>query len=62
VFEIAQVTKEKTSQVKDCATLTLGASDDKPHKDDQIRKNEVQYDVSQEEYDSNVGSILEQLK
>jgi len=40
----------------------LGASDEKPHKDDEARKNEAQYDVAQEEYDFIVGSILEQLK
>jgi hypothetical protein len=40
----------------------LGALDEKPHKDDEARKDEAQYDATQEEYDSNVGSILEQLK
>ncbi len=40
-----QATKEKTSLVKDCATSTLGASNEKPHKDDETRKDEAQYDV-----------------
>ncbi len=52
--------KEKVGQVKDRVASTLGASNEKPHKDDEARKDEVQYDVAQ--YDSNVGSILEQLK
>ncbi len=57
-----QTTKEKASLVKDCATSTLGASNEKPHKDDESRKDEAQYDVAQEEYDPSVGSILEKLK
>jgi hypothetical protein len=40
----------------------LGTSDEKPHKDDETGKDEAQYDVVQEEYDSSVGSILELLK
>jgi hypothetical protein len=40
----------------------LGALDEKPHKDDEVAKDEAQYDDAQEEYDSGVGSILEQLK
>jgi hypothetical protein len=62
VFKTTQVTKEKTSLVKDCAASTLGASNEKPHKDDETGKDVAQYDVAQEEYDPSVGSILEQLK
>jgi hypothetical protein len=62
VFETTQATKEKASRVKDRATSTLGAWNEKPHKDDETRKDEAQYDVVQEEYDSSVASILEQLK
>jgi hypothetical protein len=62
MFETAQDTKEKTNQVKDHAASTLGALDEKPHKDDETGKDEVQYDVAQKEYDSSLGSILEQLK
>jgi len=40
----------------------LGTSNENPHKDDEARKNEAQYDASQEEYDFGAGSILEQLK
>jgi hypothetical protein len=40
----------------------LGALDEKPHKDDEAGKDEAQYDVAQEEYDSKASSILEQLK
>jgi len=40
----------------------LGASYEKPHKDDEVAKDKIQYDVAQKEYDSSVGSILEQLK
>jgi hypothetical protein len=40
----------------------LGALDEKSHKDDEVGKNEVQYDVVQEEYDFSASSILEQLK
>jgi len=35
----------------------LGTSYEKPHKDDEVTKDEAQ-----EEYDFGVGSILEQLK
>jgi hypothetical protein len=62
VSESAQATKEKTCQVTSCAASTLGKSYEKPHKNDEARKYETPYDVAQEEYDSNVGSILEQLK
>jgi hypothetical protein len=62
VFETTQAIKEKVGQIKDCVASTLGASDEKPHKDDEVGKDEAQYDVVQEEYDFNVGSILEQLK
>jgi hypothetical protein len=48
VFETIQTTKEKIGQVKDHATSTLGTSDEKPHKDDEVGKDEVQYDVVQE--------------
>jgi hypothetical protein len=34
VSKITQVTKEKANQIKDHDASTLGASDDKPHKDD----------------------------
>ncbi len=34
--EIVQATKEKTSQVKDHVASTLGASDEKPHKEDAV--------------------------
>ncbi len=57
-----QATKKNVGQVKDHAVSTLGASNEKPHKDDETRKNEAQYDAIQEEYDYVVGSILEQLK
>jgi hypothetical protein len=40
----------------------LGALDEKPHKYDEVTKDEVQYNVAQKEYDFGVGSILEQLK
>jgi hypothetical protein len=40
----------------------LGALDEKPHQDDEVAKDEAQYDVAQKEYDFGVGSILEQLK
>jgi hypothetical protein len=40
----------------------LGTLNEKPHKDDELGKDEVQYVVAQEEYESGVGSILEQLK
>ncbi len=49
--ETIQATKEKTSQIKDHAASTLGALDEKPHKDDEAGKNEAQYDVVQDEYD-----------
>jgi hypothetical protein len=62
VFEIVQATKEKVGQIKDCVALTLGASNEKAQKDDEVGKDEAQYDVVQEKYDSSVGSILEQLK
>jgi hypothetical protein len=62
VFETTQVTKEKVDQVKGHDGSTLGTSDEKPHKDDEAGKDDVQYDAIQEEYDSGVGSILEQLK
>ncbi len=55
--ETTQTTKEKVNQVKDHVASTLGTSYEKPHKDD-----ETQCDVIEEEYDSNVGSISEQLK
>jgi hypothetical protein len=32
------------------------------HKGDEVGKDEAQYDVAKEEYDFDVGSILEQLK
>jgi hypothetical protein len=44
--------KEKVGQVKDYVASTLGTSNEKPHKDDEARKNEAQYDAAQEEYDS----------
>jgi hypothetical protein len=62
VSEINQVTKEKSCQIKGRATSTLGAAYEKPHKNDEVEKDEAQYDVAQEEYDFGVGSILEQLK
>jgi hypothetical protein len=37
VFETTQATKEKVGQVKNRASSTLGASDEKPHKDDEAR-------------------------
>jgi len=40
----------------------LGALDEKPHKDDEVGKYEVQYDAPQKEYDFSISSILEQLK
>jgi hypothetical protein len=36
VSETIQATKKKVGQVKDRATSTLGASDEKPHKDDEV--------------------------
>ncbi len=62
MFETTQTTKEKVGQVKDRATSTLGALDEKPHKDDEAGKDEAQYYVVQEEYDYIDGLILEQLK
>jgi hypothetical protein len=41
VSETIQATKEKASQVKDCVASTLGASDEKPHKDDETQKDEA---------------------
>jgi hypothetical protein len=35
VSKTTQGTKEIVGQVKDCATSTLGALDEKPHKDDE---------------------------
>ncbi len=60
--EIAQATKKKVSQIKDHIASTLGTSDEKPYKADEARKDEGQYDATQEEYDYSVSSILEQLK
>ncbi len=60
--EITQATKKKISQVKDRVASTLGTSYEKPYKANEARKDEGQYDATQEEYDSSVGSILEQLK
>ncbi len=57
-----QSTKKNVGQIKDHVASTLGASKEKPHKDDEARKNEAQYDVIQKEYDYGAGSILEQLK
>jgi hypothetical protein len=62
VSKTTQVTKENVGQVKDRAASTLGTSKEKPHKDDEVGKNEAQYDASQEEYDFGASSILEQLK
>jgi hypothetical protein len=31
----------------------LGASDEKPHKDDEVGKDEVPYDAAKKEYDFN---------
>jgi len=49
--------KEKVGQVKDRTSSTLGTSNEKPHKDDEVGKDEAQ-----EEYDFSASSILEQLK
>jgi len=49
VSKITEATKEKVSQIKDHDASTLGALDEKPHKDDEARKDEAQYDVAQEE-------------
>jgi hypothetical protein len=62
VSQTTQATKEKVGQVKDRVAPTLGASYENPHKDDEVKKDEVECDVAQKEYDSSVGSILEQLK
>jgi len=62
VSKSAQAIKEKTCQITSRVASTLGTSYEKPHKNDEARKDEAEYDVVQEEYDSNVGSILEQLK
>ncbi len=35
--------KEKSAQVKDRVASTLRALDEKPHKDDEAGKNEIQY-------------------
>ncbi len=40
----------------------MGASNEKPHKDDEVGKDEAQYDVVHKEYEASDGSILEQLK
>ncbi len=40
----------------------MGASNEKPHKDDEAGKDEAQYDVVHEEYEASDGSVLEQLK
>jgi len=45
VFEIAQVTQKKVGQVKDHVVSTSRTSNEKPHKDDEVGKNEAQYDV-----------------
>ncbi len=45
VSKTTQAIKEKASLVKDCVASTLGASNEKPHKDDETRKDEAQYDV-----------------
>jgi hypothetical protein len=50
VFKTTQATKEKVGQIKDRATLSLGALNEKPHKDDEARKYEAQ-----EEYDLMLG-------
>jgi hypothetical protein len=39
VSKTIQTTKEKVSQVKDHVASTLGALDEKPHKDDEARKD-----------------------
>jgi hypothetical protein len=49
VFKTTQATKEKLSQIKDNDASTLVALNEKPHKDDEARKDEAQYDVAQEE-------------
>jgi hypothetical protein len=45
VSKIAKATKKKVGQVKDHVASTLGTSNEKPHKEDEARKNEAQYDV-----------------
>jgi hypothetical protein len=62
VFKTFQATRKKVGQVKDRATSTLETLDEKPHKDDEVGKYEIQYDAPQKEYDFSVNSILEQLK
>jgi hypothetical protein len=49
VSKTTQATKEKVSEIKDHDASTLGALNEKPHKDDEARKDETQYDVAQEE-------------
>jgi hypothetical protein len=41
VSKTTQATKEKANLLKDYAASTLGASDKKPHKDDETGKDEV---------------------
>jgi hypothetical protein len=53
VFETSQATKEKVGEIKDHDASTLGASDEKPHKDDEVGKDEAQYDAAKKEYDFN---------
>jgi hypothetical protein len=62
VSKTTQGTKENIGQIKDHAASTLGTSNEKPHKDDEVGKDEAQYGVVQEGYEYGVGSILEQLK
>jgi len=62
VSKTTQVIEENVGQVKDRVASTLGTSNEKPHRDDEAGKSEVQYDASQEEYDFGASSILEQLK
>jgi hypothetical protein len=45
VSKIVEATKKKFGQVKDRVASTLGTLNEKPHKEDEARKNEVQYDV-----------------
>jgi hypothetical protein len=46
VTKITQATKKKSCQIKGHVASTLGTAYEKPHKNDEVEKNETQYDVA----------------